>query len=161
MEASDDAASRSIVSSPSNFLGKVAQWLPCLVAVVLLSMLLVAVVVLLLANQKVAFISFFLISISRTPEADSNNSSHHLPAILASTEAAKDFVHHVQQVNSKTPKESRHAKNVQASQISASPIDLEYRPGEHGKQSLSSIRPVTDDHFPAEHDWQSSADSPS
>ena len=62
--------------------------------------------------------SFFLISISRTPEADSNNSSHHLPAILASTEAAKDFAHYAQQVNFKTQKESRHAKNVQSTRIS-------------------------------------------
>ena len=61
------------------------------------------------------FLSYF--HLKRTSEPDSNNSSHHLPAILASTEAAKDFAHHAQQVLFKTPRASRHAKSVQSTRI--------------------------------------------
>ena len=65
------------------------------------------------------FLSFCLISISRTSDADSNISSFlPLPAILASTEAKKDSARHAQPDTFKILKESRHAKNVQSTRIS-------------------------------------------
>ena len=73
-------------------------------------------------------LSFILFSISSEQalkKADSNISSQTLSAISVNTEARKEIVRRAQSVTSKTPKENRHAKNVQS--IRTSP-KLESRP---------------------------------
>ena len=80
------------------------------------------------------FLSFCLISISRTSDADSNISSFlPLPAILASTEAKKDSARHAQPDTFKILKEKRHAKNVQ---LTLTCLRLALRPKQRVKNQV-------------------------
>jgi len=83
------------------------------------------------------FMFFILIFVSKkAPEADSNISFCPLPAILVNMEAKKESARHAQQVLSKTPKESRHVKNVQSIRTS---LILESLPRQTARHVLTCV----------------------